>query len=208
MHLKDKELGLRFYLPVLWTINNICVSQQFAQTGRIMECHSDPPPLHNAVWVLMQYNILSVWKVICFKGFFFFLFIRALIISVIREQQKTSSSDGDGDVLWCVRCLRWRGLYLLMTSDTCYSCVCVSAEKGSWSSELFLCTRIQMLSSAHLGERERALQKQPLNVDQALLCCIIYNHFVKRPFMISALNLSSLGCRSSNWVLHFEFKTL
>lgn len=189
VHLKDKERRLPSYLPVLWTINNICVSQQFAETERIMECHSDPLPLHNIVWVVMQYNILSVWK-------WFFLKISllfwALIVSLTPEQRKETLSDSDANVLWSVHHFRARGRYLLMTSDVFYSRVRVRARgRGfvlpfSLSSELYLSVRLQMLPSAHLGRDwavrcERDPQQQGLNENKALPCVVthlcIYSFF-------------------------------
>lgn len=162
MHLKDKELCLLLYLPVLWTINNVCVFQQFAQTERIMECHSDPLPLHNTVWVVMQYNILSLWhNVIIFKAFHFYS----------QHWSSIFPSDSDRDVKWSVHYIRQRRLYLLITSHMFFSCmqghVCVGGFvlPFSLSSELFLSVRLQMLPSAHLGDWAVRCERDPRQPD-------------------------------------------
>lgn len=62
-HLKDKELCLPSYLPVLWTINNVCVPKQFCS-----DCRNNGAPLWPSLHLWIMQSELSsglnaiIWK--------------------------------------------------------------------------------------------------------------------------------------------------
>lgn len=145
-HLKDKALCLPSYLPVLWTINNVCSPQQFC-SGCRNNGTSLWPSLH--LWIMQSEYSLGL---ISLSECYYYNFFLPLSLSALWHR-------GVGEtrlIRWEQRsavCHLWRGLCLF--NDL--SCDLVTAARARvWSvfllsSERFLWPELQMFLSAHVG---------------------------------------------------------
>lgn len=171
-HLKDKALCLPSYLPVLWTINNVCSPQQFCS-----DCRNNGtslwPSLH--LWIMQSEYSLGL---ISLSECYYYNFFLPASLSVLWHRGVGETRLIRREQLGAVCHLWWRGLCLFndLSCDLVTAArACVCGLPSSPSTEPFLWPELQMFLSAHVGWVLRCDTPAFKNIKR---CCLQFRYAV------------------------------